>query len=641
MSVPATSDELLELIRKSGLISLPRLDSYLENRRTAGKRIPPKAQKLAGLLIRDGLLTYYQVKYLLQGRWRGFLRGNYKILERLGPSSKDRVYLCEHLPTGRRVAIKGLPAVKLDHPNIAGVRGIRQDGEQHFIVLEFIDGNNLETIVREHGPLDILRAAHYIRQAAEGLHHVHQTGSAHRHLKPSHFILDRQGTIKIIGLAPACFFAGKSHAGTADYLAPELAFGPSDLGIQANIYSLGATLYFLLTSLPPFQGKPPAENPLLPQGVGPTPIRVLRPDLPEELAAVVEKMIARDPAQRYSTMAEVVEALAPWTQTPIPPPPAEEMPQFCRAARGDGHSDAASAPPVSPATLEAGVPQGTEQPDPEAALIVADTEPDTGLTSKEVEISDPELRLPAAEQESQNLTTDDPKTEITDPELRLLSKERKRQTATTELFEEDIQPAEACASPAAAPVLAEPEQQFSIEHLVRESEQEIPQPENEATLSPTPSPTRRLSDRKSTVRNSERRGWGWGMVAAAAAVLLLILIVVLVVAGLSGGRDEEGTDDRSIPELLEAMKHQDPETRAEAVHSLGHHAEEAATVVPALIEALKDKDKEVRLAAIQALGQLGPEAKKALAALKKFLKDRDEDLREAAEEALEQIQKDN
>ena len=122
--------------------------------------------------------------------------------------------------------------------------------------------------------------------------------------------------------------------GTADYLAPEQALDSHDVDIRADIYSLGATFYFILTGRPPFAEGTVAQKLIWHQTRQPKSVRLLRPDVPEELAAVLEKMMAKDPAQRYQTPMEVAEVLAPWTQTPIPPPPEAEMPQLSPAAMG-------------------------------------------------------------------------------------------------------------------------------------------------------------------------------------------------------------------------------------------------------------------------------------------------------------------
>src|SRR5216684_4319270 len=185
MAAPATNQEFLELVRKSGVLDSKRLDPHVEKLRADG--LPDEPGKLAGLLVRDGLLTHFQAEQLLQGKWRRFTIGKYKVLERLGSGGMGSVYLCEHKFMRRRVAVKVLPTAKaadpsslerfyrearaaaaLDHANIVHAYDIDQEENLHFLVMEYVDGASLQEIVKRSGPLDFIRAAHYIRQAAEG-----------------------------------------------------------------------------------------------------------------------------------------------------------------------------------------------------------------------------------------------------------------------------------------------------------------------------------------------------------------------------------------------------------------------------------------------------------------------------------------
>src|SRR5262249_1213523 len=152
---------------------------------------------------------------------------------------------------GRAVAI-------LDHPNIVKVHDIDHDGKLHFLVMEYVDGSSLQHVVQLFGRMDITRATHYIAQAARGLQHAHEGGLVHRDVKPGNLTLARQGTIKIPDMGLARFFHdnkdnltrehdSQTVLGTADYLAPEQALNSHDVDIRADIYSLGATFYFVLT----------------------------------------------------------------------------------------------------------------------------------------------------------------------------------------------------------------------------------------------------------------------------------------------------------------------------------------------------------------------------------------------------------
>src|SRR5262249_47274713 len=158
----------------------------------------------------------------LRGRWRGFTVGKYQILERLGSGGMGIVYLCEHRLLRRRVALKFLPdelardarflelfyqeaqaVAAVDHPNIVRAFDMDQEGPRYFLVMEYVDGSNLEEIIHQHGPMDVLRASHYIRQAALGLQHAHERGLVHRDIKPGNLLLERQGVVKILDLGLA------------------------------------------------------------------------------------------------------------------------------------------------------------------------------------------------------------------------------------------------------------------------------------------------------------------------------------------------------------------------------------------------------------------------------------------------------
>src|SRR6266568_3050042 len=180
MAAPATTDEFLDLIRKSGVAEEKRFDAWLQKAKSNGA-LPDKPAEAAGLLVRDGVLTHFQAEQILGGKWKRFTIGKYKVLEKLGAGGMGSVYLCEHKLMRRRVAVKVLPTAKaedpaalerfyrearavaaLDHPNIVRAYDIDQDEKLHFLVMEYVDGSSLQEIVKRVGPLDPIRAAHYI-----------------------------------------------------------------------------------------------------------------------------------------------------------------------------------------------------------------------------------------------------------------------------------------------------------------------------------------------------------------------------------------------------------------------------------------------------------------------------------------------
>ncbi len=367
MPAPATPDDLLKLIRKSGMIDEPRLEAYLDKLRQSGAA-PNDTRKLAGAMVRDGLLTYFQAEQFMLGKWRGFTIGKYKLLERIGFGGMGQVFLCEHMYMRRRVAIKVLPPAKaeepaalgrfyrearaaaaLDHPNIVRTHDIDQDGNLHFLVMEYVDGSSLLEIIKKKGPMDPTRAAHYMWQSAQGLDHAARVGVVHRDIKPGNILVDRFGISKILDMGLARFYHSdddmltkkydeKSVLGTADYVAPEQTVNSHDVDVRADIYSLGATLYFLLAGHPPFPDGTISQKLIAHQTKTPVPIRTLRPDVSPELAAILDKMMSKDLKTRYQTPAELYESLLPLVQTPIGAPPEEEMPVLSPAAREGGAS---------------------------------------------------------------------------------------------------------------------------------------------------------------------------------------------------------------------------------------------------------------------------------------------------------------
>jgi serine/threonine protein kinase len=375
---PATTDDLLDLVRRSDLVEESVLGEYVQRLDPAALAVSPA--RLAGRLIRDGIITHFQAEQFLQGKCKGMILGNYKVLERLGSGGMALVYLCAHCHLQRRVAIKVLPTsnakdaeflkrfyrearatAALEHPNIVRAYDVDQDQSKHFLVMEYVEGALLQDLVQKFGPFSIERAAHYISQVATGLQHIHESGLVHRDIKPENLIVDRSGTVKILDLGLARFqeseeILTRGIIGTPDYLAPEQCQDSHNVDIRADIYSLGGTLYYLLTGRPPFPEGTVAQKLVWQQTKQPRGIRADRPEVPAELEMVVAILMAKDPADRYQTPLEIVEALSPWTAEPLPPPAEEEMPRLSPRAQGAGDTDAnlAMTPRMQPAARTSG-----------------------------------------------------------------------------------------------------------------------------------------------------------------------------------------------------------------------------------------------------------------------------------------------
>jgi serine/threonine protein kinase len=337
MAAPATVSDFLELIRRSGLLENGRLETLIAQVRAAPEA-PTQPDVLAALLVRDGLLTRFQADLLLQGKARGFFVGDYRVLQPLGSGGMASVYLAEHSGTGQKVAIKVLPKERaedseirkrferegravsaLDHPNI--VRSFEQglDDKRYFLIMEYVEGMNLHEYVRKHGVPEFLQGCDFIRQAAVGLQHIHEMYLVHRDIKPANLLVDRNGTVKIFDMGLAKFFHADGEVltrrvvGTADFIAPEQTYDSHTVDIRADIYGLGATAYFVFTGEIPFATGTVVQKIMCHRTKQPTPLRARRPELPEELAAVVDKMMAKDVNRRYQTPAEVIAALEPWS----------------------------------------------------------------------------------------------------------------------------------------------------------------------------------------------------------------------------------------------------------------------------------------------------------------------------------------
>ena len=212
-------------------------------------------------------------------------------------------------------------AARLAHPNIVTAYDADQEGDVHFLVMEFVEGTTLDRLVQEQGPLPVADACDYIMQAAQGLQHAFERGMVHRDIKPSNLLLTPDGQVKILDFGLARFISERTErssitkegtiVGTPDYMAPEQARDAHQADIRADIYSLGCTFYCLLTGGPPFTKGSSLHKLLAHQDQSPVPIADVRPEVPEQVIRLVERMLAKDPAERPQTPAEVAQALAP------------------------------------------------------------------------------------------------------------------------------------------------------------------------------------------------------------------------------------------------------------------------------------------------------------------------------------------
>jgi eukaryotic-like serine/threonine-protein kinase len=335
-------DAFLDLVRRSGLVEKDRLGEVLVAlKHEAGGHSISDTEMVARRIVEANLITRWQADRMLEGRYKGFFLGKYKLLDHLGTGGMSRVYLGEHVLMQRRVAIKVLPkdriedssylarfhreaqaAASLDHRNIVRAYDIDNVGDVHYIVMEYVEGRDLQQMVKDDGPMDCVAAAEYIRQAAEGLSHAHQSGLIHRDVKPGNLLVDQKNVVKILDLGLARFIDEQQASltvafdenvlGTADYLAPEQALDSHRVDARADIYGLGCSLYFLLTGHPPFVGGSLAQRLMMHQKQPPPSILLDRPDAPADLAEICMKMIAKKPGDRYQSAADVARELTAW-----------------------------------------------------------------------------------------------------------------------------------------------------------------------------------------------------------------------------------------------------------------------------------------------------------------------------------------
>jgi hypothetical protein len=214
---------------------------------------------------------------------------------------------------------------RLRHPNIVSAYHATRVGESLVFAMEYVEGLDLSKMVKAKGPLPVAHACHFAYQAALGLQHAHEEGLVHRDIKPANLMLSRKGdkpVVKVLdfGLAKVAreekvdggLTSEGQALGTPDYIAPEQILNAPDVDIRADIYSLGGTLYYLLTGRPPFRANSLYDVYQAHISRDADPLNLVRPEVPAELAALVAKMMAKDPARRFQTPGEVAQALTPF-----------------------------------------------------------------------------------------------------------------------------------------------------------------------------------------------------------------------------------------------------------------------------------------------------------------------------------------
>jgi serine/threonine-protein kinase len=322
---------------------------------------------LARDLLQRNWLTPYQINQIFQDRGAELVLGDYLLLERLGEGGMGQVFKARGRQEGRVVALKLIRkeqtsnrdtisrfhreihiACQMSHPNIVGAIDDVEVGGTRFFVMEYVEGSDLGKRVKKQGPLPVIEVCHYLRQAALGLAHSSQLGLVHRDIKPSNLLLTYPpeskstgiGLVKILDMGLARADAGDEEVlktltvagtvmGTPDFMAPEQALDPHNVDVRGDLYSLGCTGYYLLTGRVPFPGGSLVQKLERHRTAEPRPLQELRPDIPAAVAAIIHKLMAKHPRDRYQTPEDLVKALnvvlgireQPPSRLPVPPSP--------------------------------------------------------------------------------------------------------------------------------------------------------------------------------------------------------------------------------------------------------------------------------------------------------------------------------
>ena len=333
-----TVSDLLAVIRRSGLVDVDSLKSslrMLDLDKTS-------AEDVLARLIDQEMITLWQSRQLLKGRWKGYFLGKYRLLGELGRGGMAKVFLARHETLRSYVAIKVLSrsrmqkgsmverfirearsAAQISHPNIVRVFDVDAEDERHYLVMEYIKGWSLQDLVDTEGVLSYRKAAEFTRQAAEGLARAHESGLIHRDIKPANMLVEDGKNVKISDFGLARVDTGDEDGsltmqheekvlGTADYIAPEQAISSHHIDARADQYSLGYSLYFMLTGQPPFPTGRIVERLTKHCTIEPDPVSKFREDVPDRLLAILQKLTRKRPEERYASMADVAGVLQKW-----------------------------------------------------------------------------------------------------------------------------------------------------------------------------------------------------------------------------------------------------------------------------------------------------------------------------------------
>ncbi len=374
--------EFCTLLARSRLLTADEVRPLPE--RWGGAR-DGKVEDFARWLVAQQYLTDYQAGVLLRGRIGPFLLNECKILDRIGAGRMAGVFKASHR-LGQVVAVKVLPpskakdaqtfgrfqrearlALRLKHPNVVRTFQTGEADGLHYLVMEYLEGETLEDVLKRRKRLAPAEAVRVVGQALRGLECLHAEGIVHRDLKPGNLMLTpapADSTLKCrvkildVGLGRALFDEGPASGeltadgqllGSPDYMAPEQGRHAHGADVRADIYSLGCVLYHCLASQPPFSGGNAVQKIVQHATTPPRPVRELNPAVPKGLQAVLDDMLAKDPARRHPTPQQAAQALAAFvTAEDAAEPPSPKMQEYLTwlTARQDRAAAPVAAPPA-------------------------------------------------------------------------------------------------------------------------------------------------------------------------------------------------------------------------------------------------------------------------------------------------------